>query len=228
MLTELGWPKKAWGASQQWELKEEGKASRIVAEMATKVVDLVYWRKLRRTGVVFTGLVMSLASLFQLSTITVISHICLGVMAVTFTLRLYYKLLELLRWNPGVRPFESYLNHDSSLTDRETVMLVEEVVLMIAFALTEIKRLIFIESVIDSIKFVLLLYLLTYVGVFTSGLTLMRLRRMVRAVKAFVKKIKDLFLSLYHKVRPSSAPEPATKPAPAPAAAPAPKQKAKA
>ncbi|KAK1882438.1 Reticulon-2 [Dissostichus eleginoides] len=215
--------------------------------MATKVVDLVYWRKLRRTGVVFTGLVMSLASLFQLSTITVISHICLGVMAVTFTLRLYYKLLELLRWNPGVHPFESYLNHDSSLTDRETVMLVEEVVLMIAFALTEIKRLIFIESVIDSIKFVLLLYLLTYVGVFTSGLTLvitavivvfsvpllykknkMRLRRMVRAVKAFVKKIKDLFLSLYHKVRPSSAPEPATKPAPAPAAAPAPKQKVKA
>ncbi|XP_034059991.1 reticulon-2b [Gymnodraco acuticeps] len=215
--------------------------------MATKVVDLVYWRKLRRTGVVFTGLVMSLASLFQLSAITVISHICLGVMAVTFTLRLYYKLLELLRWNPGVHPFESSLNHDSSLTDRETVMLVEEVVLMIAFALTEIKRLIFIENVIDSIKFVLLLYLLTYVGVFTSGLTLvitavivvfsvpllykknkMRLRRMVRAVKAFVKKIKDLFLSLYHKVRPSSAPEPATKPAPAPAAAPAPKQKAKA
>ncbi|KAK5887913.1 hypothetical protein CesoFtcFv8_016469 [Champsocephalus esox] len=217
--------------------------------MATKVVDLVYWRKLRRTGVVFTGLVMSLASLFQLSAITVISHICLGVMAVTFTLRLYYKLLELLRWNPGVHPFELSLNHDSSLTDRETVMLVEEVVLMIAFALTEIKRLIFIESVMDSIKFVLLLYLLTYVGVFTSGLTLvitavivvfsvpllykknkMRLRRMVRAVKAFVKKIKDLFLSLYHKVRPSSAPEPATKPAPAPApaAAPAPKQKAKA
>ncbi|XP_033954607.1 reticulon-2b [Pseudochaenichthys georgianus] len=211
--------------------------------MATKVVDLVYWRKLRRTGVVFTGLVMSLASLFQLSAITVISHICLGVMAVTFTLRLYYKLLELLRWNPGVHPFELSLNHDSSLTDRETVMLVEEVVLMIAFALTEIKRLIFIESVMDSIKFVLLLYLLTYVGVFTSGLTLvitavivvfsvpllykknkMRLRRMVRAVKAFVKKIKDLFLSMYHKVRPSSAPEPA----PAPAAAPAPKQKAKA
>ncbi|KAK5918370.1 hypothetical protein CgunFtcFv8_003142 [Champsocephalus gunnari] len=215
--------------------------------MATKVVDLVYWRKLRRTGVVFTGLVMSLASLFQLSAITVISHICLGVMAVTFTLRLYYKLLELLRWNPGVHPFELSLNHDSSLTDRETVMLVEEVVLMIAFALTEIKRLIFIESVMDSIKFVLLLYLLTYVGVFTSGLTLvitavivvfsvpllykknkMRLRKMVRAVKAFVKKIKDLFLSLYHKVRPSSAPEPATKPVPAPAAAPAPKQKAKA
>lgn len=46
----------------------------------------------------------------------------------------------------------SYLDYDCSLTDRETVKLVEEVVLLIAFAITEIKRLIFIESIIDSIK----------------------------------------------------------------------------
>lgn len=46
----------------------------------------------------------------------------------------------------------SYLDHDSSLTDKETVMLVEEVVLLAAFAVTEIKRLLFIDSMIDSIK----------------------------------------------------------------------------
>ncbi|XP_070774193.1 reticulon-2b [Enoplosus armatus] len=212
--------------------------------MATKLMDLVYWRNMRKTGVVFTGLVISLASLFQLSVITVLAHICLGVMCVTFSLRLYYKLLELLRWNPGVHPFQSYLDHDSTLTDKETVMLVEEVVLLIAFAITKIKCLLFIDSMIDSIKFVLLLYLLTYVGVLTNGLTLVmtaviavfsipllykkqqvRARRMVRTVKAFVKKIRNLCLSLHDSVRPSSAPEPAPKPAPA--AAPAPKQKAK-
>lgn len=70
------------------------------------VVDLVYWRNVRRTGVVFTGLVIGLASVFQLSAITVLSHICLGALCVTFPLRLYYKLLELLRWNPGVHPFQ--------------------------------------------------------------------------------------------------------------------------
>lgn len=70
------------------------------------VVDLVYWRNLRKTGVLFTGLVIALASLFQLSALTVISHVCLGVMCITFTLRLYYKLLELLRWNPGTHPFQ--------------------------------------------------------------------------------------------------------------------------
>ncbi|XP_035482610.1 reticulon-2b [Scophthalmus maximus] len=210
--------------------------------MATKLVDLVYWRSMRWTGVVFTGLVIGLASQFQLSAITVLSHVCLGVMCVTFPLRLYYKLLELLRWNPGVHPFQSYLDNDSTLTDKDTVMLVEEAVLLIAFAVTEIKRLLFIDSMIDSIKFVVLLYLLTYIGVLTNGLTLVitaviavfslpllykkqqvRMRRMVRAIKAFVKRIKNLFLSLYNSVRPSSAPAPAPKPA----AAPAVKQKAK-
>uniref|UniRef100_A0A667WRY6 Reticulon n=1 Tax=Myripristis murdjan TaxID=586833 RepID=A0A667WRY6_9TELE len=135
-------------------------------------VDLIYWRNVAKTGVVFTGLVVALASLFQLSAITVLSHLCLGVMCVTFPIRFYYKLLELLRWNPGVHPFQSYLNEDSTLTDKDTVMLVEEVVLLIAFAVTEIKRLLFIESVIDSVKFVALLYLLTYVGSLTNGLTL--------------------------------------------------------
>ncbi|XP_041808941.1 reticulon-2b [Chelmon rostratus] len=210
--------------------------------MATKLVDLVYWRNVRRTGVVFTGLVIGLASVFQLSAITVLSHVCLGAMCVTFPLRLYYKLLELLRWNPGVHPFQSYLDNDSTLTDKETVMLVEEVVLLIAFAVTEIKRLIFIDSMIDSIKFVVLLYLLTYVGVLTNGLTLVitaviavfsipllykkqqvRIRRMVRAVRAFVKKIRNLCLSLYDSVRHS----PAAEPAPKPAVAAAVKQKAK-
>ena len=46
----------------------------------------------------------------------------------------------------------SYVGNDSSLTDKETVMLVEEVVLLIAFGITEIKRLIFIDSMCDSIK----------------------------------------------------------------------------
>uniref|UniRef100_A0A8C6WGL4 Reticulon n=1 Tax=Neogobius melanostomus TaxID=47308 RepID=A0A8C6WGL4_9GOBI len=136
------------------------------------VVDLIYWKRVRKTGIVFTGLVVALASMFQLSAITVLSHLCLGALCVTFSLRLYYKLLELLRWNPGEHPFQSYLDYDGTLTDKETVAVVEEVVLLVAFAVTEIKRLVFIESIVDSIKFAVLLYLLTYVGVMTTGLTL--------------------------------------------------------
>ncbi|XP_061608762.1 reticulon-2b isoform X1 [Phyllopteryx taeniolatus] len=183
-------------------------------------------------------------TLFQLSAVTVLSHVCLGVMCVTFPLRLYYKLLELLRCNPGLRPFQSYLDYDGSLTDEETAMLVEELVLLLAFAVTELKRLLFIDNVMDSLKFVLLLYLLTYVGVLTAGLTLVitavialfsfpllykkqqvRIRRMVRACKTFQKKIKSWCLGLRHAVGSARAPAAATKSAPN---VPASKQKVKA
>ncbi|XP_056141417.1 reticulon-2b [Lampris incognitus] len=203
--------------------------------MATKVLDLVYWRNVGKTGVVFTGLVVGLASLFQLSAITVISHLCLGIMCVTFPLRLYYKLLELLRWNPGVHPFQSYLDEDGSLTDKETVMLVEEVVLLIAFAVTEIKRLLFMDNIIESIKFVALLYLLTYVGFLANGLTLVivgvilifslpllykkqqvRIRKLVRAVRTFIRRIRNIFVSICNMVTPSSVPPSTQTPAPAP------------
>lgn len=212
--------------------------------MASKLVDLVYWKKVRKTGIVFTGLVVALASMFQLSAITVLSHVCLGILCITFILRLYYKLLELLRWNPGVHPFQSYLDYDSTLTDKDTVALVEEVVLLVAFAVSEIKRLLFIENIVDSIKFTALLYLLTHVGVMTTGLTLVitvviavfslpllykkqqvRIRKIARMVRNLIKKIKNLFSSLYESVRPSESSEPAPKVI-APVAAPA-KQKAK-
>uniref|UniRef100_A0A3Q3WU28 Reticulon n=1 Tax=Mola mola TaxID=94237 RepID=A0A3Q3WU28_MOLML len=207
--------------------------------MASKLMDLVYWRNMRRTGVVFTGLVIGLASLFQLSAITVLSHVCLGAMCVTFPLRLYYKLLEVLGWNPGVHPFQSYVGNDSSLTDKETVMLVEEVVLLMAFGITEIKRLIFIDSIFDSIKFIVLLYLLTYVGALTTGLTLVITGKFLFLTSMLIIIFKiDLrekshvcvsflnqgFLSLYESVKRTPVHEPPTKPAPA--AAPA-RQKAK-
>ncbi|XP_061753744.1 reticulon-2b isoform X1 [Nerophis ophidion] len=211
--------------------------------MASKLMDLVYWKSISTTGVVFTGMVVCLTTLFQLSAITVLAHIFMGVMCVTFPLRLYYKLLELLRCNPGLHPFQAYLDHDSSLTNKDTVMLVEEVVLLIAFAVTELKRLIFIDNVFDSLKFVLLLYMLAYVGVFTTGLTLIitaviavfsfpllykkqqvRIRRIVRTYKSFEKKIRNWCLSVYEAVRSSRSAAAASK---APAV-PAPRQKVKA
>ncbi|XP_024287262.1 reticulon-1-A [Oncorhynchus tshawytscha] len=205
--------------------------------MAIKVMDLIYWRDVGKTGLVVTGLVIGLASLFQLSSVTMLSYLCISIMCLTFPLRLYYKLLELIRKIPeGVHPFQSYIGDDSSLTDEETVLVVEEVVLMMAFAITEIKRLLFIDSIMDSIKFVVLLYVLTYMGITTNGLTLVivgvicvfslplfykqmqgRMKRISKAVRGLLTKIKNLFKMLYSKLRPSPATTSATTPTPTPA-----------
>uniref|UniRef100_A0A671R5N5 Reticulon n=1 Tax=Sinocyclocheilus anshuiensis TaxID=1608454 RepID=A0A671R5N5_9TELE len=122
---------------------------------------------------VFTGLVVGLACLFQLSAITILSNLGLGIMAFTLPVCLLYKAMTLVRLSDGSHPFQSYLDEDRTLTDEDTVRIAEQIVLLIATAVTELKRLFFIDSIMDSVKFVVFLYLLTYVGVQDNGLTLL-------------------------------------------------------
>lgn len=70
------------------------------------VLDLIYWRNLATTGVVFTGLVVGLASLFQLSAITILSNLGLSIMAFTLPVRLLYKAMTVTRLNDGSHPFQ--------------------------------------------------------------------------------------------------------------------------
>ncbi|KPP74774.1 hypothetical protein Z043_106037, partial [Scleropages formosus] len=135
-------------------------------------MDLIYWKELEKTGIVFTGLVISLLCMFQFTAISVWSNFCLAIMCFTFPVRLLYKAVELLRRKNVEHPFKSYLERDLSLTDEQTVYYVERIVLLTASAVMEIKHLLFVGSIFDSIKFIVLLYLLTYVGAQCNGLTL--------------------------------------------------------
>uniref|UniRef100_A0A9J7ZR30 Reticulon n=2 Tax=Cyprinus carpio TaxID=7962 RepID=A0A9J7ZR30_CYPCA len=201
--------------------------------MASKVLDLLYWRDVGTTGLVFTGLVVGLACLFQLSAITILSNLGLGIMAFTLPVCLLYKTMTLVRLSDGSHPFQSYLDEDRTLTDEDTVRIAEQIVLLIATAVTELKRLFFIDSIMDSVKFVVFLYLLTYVGIQANGLTLLmtgvicafslpllyklqqqRIDKIAKAIKKLVEKgteIVDLVISL---AKPPPAPAPAPSPAP--------------
>lgn len=74
--------------------------------LLSSVMDLIYWNNMERTGMVFTGLVVGLLSLFQLSIITVVSTLSLAIMCFTISVRIYYKLLLVLQLGDGVNPFQ--------------------------------------------------------------------------------------------------------------------------
>ncbi|KAG9342122.1 hypothetical protein JZ751_017121, partial [Albula glossodonta] len=98
-------------SSRQWfsasDLSEDsGWCIRIAGPAFTILLtDLIYWRDTERTGMVFTGLVVGLLSLFQLSFITVVSTLSLAAMCFTIAVRLYYKVLDALQWADGKHPF---------------------------------------------------------------------------------------------------------------------------
>ncbi|XP_051960764.1 reticulon-2-like [Xyrauchen texanus] len=201
--------------------------------MAIKVLDLLYWRDVGTTGLVFTGLVVGLACLFQLSFITILSNLGLGILAFTLPVCFLYKALELVRLSDGSHPFQSYLDEDRTLTDEDTVRMAEQIVLLIATAVTKLKRLFFIDSIMESVKFFGLLYLMTYVGVQTNGLTLVmtgvicafslpllcrlqkeRIKMIVKAIKTLVERITEIIDLVVSLVKPPPAPAPAPSPAP--------------
>nr|XP_055037113.1 reticulon-2b isoform X2 [Misgurnus anguillicaudatus] len=194
------------------------------------------------TALVFTGLVVGLACLFQFSAITILSNLGLGIMAFTLLIRFLYKGLDLVRLGDGSHPFQSYLDEDRTLTDEDTIRVAEQIVLVIATAVTGLKKLFFINNILDSLKFVAFLYLLTYVGIQSNGLTLLmtgvicafslpllyklqrqRIDKIVNAVKNLVARITEMVDLVVTLVKSQPAPAPA----PAPSSSTALRQKQK-
>lgn len=73
---------------------------------SSPVVDLIYWKDTERTGMVLTGLVVGLLSLFQLSIITVVSTVSLAIVCCTISVRIYYGIIHALKWGDGEHPFK--------------------------------------------------------------------------------------------------------------------------
>ncbi|GAA6235283.1 reticulon-2-like isoform X1 [Lates japonicus] len=137
------------------------------------VMDLIYWKDTERTGMVLTGLVVGLLSLFQLSIITVVSTVSLAVMCFTISVRIYYQLLYILSWGDGQHPFKSYLDLDISFSGEQADLYMQKAIVMALSAVDTLKRLFFVGNLFESLKFLVLMYLVTYLGDLCNGLTLL-------------------------------------------------------
>ncbi len=70
------------------------------------VVDLLYWRDLQRTGVVFGASLFLLLSLSVCSIISVISYMALALLSVTVTFRIYKGILQAVQKSEDGHPFK--------------------------------------------------------------------------------------------------------------------------
>ncbi|XP_026138538.1 reticulon-2-like isoform X1 [Carassius auratus] len=137
------------------------------------VMDLIFWKDMERTGMVLTGLVVGLLSLFQLSIISVVSSLSLVIMCFTISVRIYYKLLHVLQLGDGVHPFQSYLELDIGLSGEEAQHYIQKAIVLSSSAVDTLRNLIFVGNLFNSLKFLLLMYLVTFLGNLCNGLTLL-------------------------------------------------------
>ncbi|XP_065776713.1 reticulon-2 isoform X2 [Muntiacus reevesi] len=143
------------------------------AEMGSKVADLLYWKDTRTSGVVFTGLMVSLLSLLHFSIVSVAAHVALLLLCGTISLRVYRKVLQAVHRGDGANPFQAYLDVDLTLTREQTERLSQQIASRVVSAAIQLRHFFLVEDLVDSLKLALLFYILTFVGAVFNGLTLL-------------------------------------------------------
>lgn len=72
---------------------------------AVSVIDLIYWRDLKKSGLVFGSVLILLLSLALFSVLSVVAYLSLAALTVTITFVVYKKVLGAVQKTGDGHPF---------------------------------------------------------------------------------------------------------------------------
>ncbi|XKL61460.1 hypothetical protein PGB90_008517 [Kerria lacca] len=136
------------------------------------VEAFIYWRDPKLSGIVFGSSLVLLLSMAYFSLISVIANTSLVILVCAIVFRIYKDILQAVQKSPQTHPYSVFLSRDIKLPQEKVNELVDVVILHINACLGELRRLFLVEDMIESLKFALVLWVLTYVGSWFNGLTL--------------------------------------------------------
>uniref|UniRef100_A0A1Y9H2J7 Reticulon-like protein n=1 Tax=Anopheles dirus TaxID=7168 RepID=A0A1Y9H2J7_9DIPT len=141
------------------------------ARLHPKVESLIYWRDVKKSAVVFGGGLAILLAMSLFSLISVFSYLSLLLLFGTISFRIYKNVLQAVQKTSEGHPFKDYLDLDLTLSQEKVQQLTTVAVAHVNALVTGLRRLFLVEDLVDSIKFGVLLYWLTYVGALFNGIT---------------------------------------------------------
>ncbi|XP_015436449.1 PREDICTED: reticulon-1-A isoform X4 [Dufourea novaeangliae] len=133
---------------------------------------LIYWRDPKESGAVFGGILSVLLSLAYFSLISVLAYLSLLVLTGTIAFRIYKTVLQAVQKTSDGHPFKDILELDLTVPAEKVHEVADVAVAHANAAVSELRRLFLVEDFVDSLKFGVLLWCLTYVGSWFNGMTL--------------------------------------------------------
>lgn len=160
------------------EMRNKAQPSNVVehairGHFGDGVVDLIYWKDIKKSAGVAASSLILLISLSIFSVLSVISYISLAVLTVTFSFAVYKRTLAAIQKSNDGHPFGQYLEMDLSISPEKAQEYAEIISSYMATYVGELRRLVLVEDMIDSIKFGIFLWVMTYIGAWFNGLTLL-------------------------------------------------------
>nr|XP_045003158.1 reticulon-4 isoform X4 [Jaculus jaculus] len=137
------------------------------------VVDLLYWRDIRKTGVVFGASLFLLLSLTVFSIVSVAAYIALALLSVTVSFRVYKGVIQAIQKSDEGHPFRAYLESEVAISEEWIQKYSNSALGHVNCTVKELRRLFLVDDLVDSLKFAVLMWVFTYVGALFNGLTLL-------------------------------------------------------
>lgn len=148
----------------------------VVYSIDPKVIDLLLWRDVKKTGVTLASLVVLLLSLSLFSVLSVFAYFGLVALTISVSFRLYSSVMGMINKTTEVfSPFKQYLECDLTIPEDKVRQQADTIAKLLTKSAESLRRLFLVENVVNSLKFGLILWLLTYVGSWFNGLTVVLL-----------------------------------------------------
>ncbi|XP_074143045.1 reticulon-4 isoform X1 [Sminthopsis crassicaudata] len=139
----------------------------------TSVVDLLYWRDIKKTGVVFGASLFLLLSLTVFSIVSVTAYIALALLSLTISFRVYKGVIQAIQKSDEGHPFRAYLDSEVAISETLVQKYSKSALGHVNCTIKELRRLFLVDDLVDSLKFAVLMWIFTYVGALFNGLTLL-------------------------------------------------------
>lgn len=136
------------------------------------VESLIYWRDPKKSGVVFGAGLVILLAVSCFSVISVFAYTSLLALFGTIAFRIYKNVLQAVQKTSEGHPFKDYLEYELAIPQEKVSQVANVGVAHVNAFLAELRRLFLVEDLVDSIKFGVLLWGLTYLGSWFNGMTL--------------------------------------------------------
>merc|ERR1712154_734188 len=122
--------------------------------------SLMYWDNPRDSGIVCGSVLVCLLAVRYISLITA-----------TLSFRIYKSVLATVNKTNEGHPFKQFLDVDVTLPADKVSSLANAFFAKLNNVLLKLKSLLLVENAVESVKFAVAMYLLTYVGAILNGLT---------------------------------------------------------
>ncbi|KAH8403197.1 hypothetical protein KR222_007267, partial [Zaprionus bogoriensis] len=137
-----------------------------------QVESLIYWRDVKKSGIVFGAGLVTLVAISCFSVISVFAYLSLLALFGTVAFRIYKSVTQAVQKTNDGHPFKEYLELDLTLSQEKVQHIAGVAVAHINGFTAELRRLFLVEDLIDSIKFGVILWVFTYIGAWFNGMTL--------------------------------------------------------